>query len=245
MDNLPYRPTASNEIVRLALFNCDNHTQARAYLRDQKLTTPGDLAVTFTGQELRQDDLDVWLQILHGLRGKSVLEPLVLNSHELLTTMGWHTTVDHYQQLERCLRRMVGTAVTIRYSRLRRLVILPLLAKAELDIDSGLWRLNVSPEILALFGDDRYTRVLEEQRTPLKSLAAKLRLYFAGHDQPLPVAVSSLHQLTGSRIKRLADFRPKLRAALADLVEVGFMEAGEIDAEDRVVVIRRQTGFVG
>ena len=54
---------APNEIVRSALFNARNKNQKRGYLKNIEIAIIGDGSIKYTGEELRQDDETVWLQI--------------------------------------------------------------------------------------------------------------------------------------------------------------------------------------
>lgn len=57
--------SAPNEIVRSALFNIRNHRVKREFYENIPVVVVGDGSITYNGAELRQDDLDVWLQVIH------------------------------------------------------------------------------------------------------------------------------------------------------------------------------------
>lgn len=67
-DQLPLWPEevrcAPNEFLRSALFNARNRNQMRRYLRQETLAIIGKGRITYTGEELRQDDATVWLQLI-------------------------------------------------------------------------------------------------------------------------------------------------------------------------------------
>ena len=53
-----------NEVFRSALFDVRNMRTKREYLKDHQICVIGDGSVTYTGEELRQDDEMVWLQLI-------------------------------------------------------------------------------------------------------------------------------------------------------------------------------------
>jgi len=54
-----------NDLVRSALFTIGNSRQKRSFRRDTVIAALGELEITYTGEELRQDDEDVFLQLVH------------------------------------------------------------------------------------------------------------------------------------------------------------------------------------
>ena len=59
---------APNEFLRSALFNARNRNQRRRYLQQETLAIIGSGRITYTGEELRQDDATVWLQLIQMAR---------------------------------------------------------------------------------------------------------------------------------------------------------------------------------
>lgn len=54
-----------NELLRSALFSARNRKQPRAYLKSADIAVLFDGCITYLGEELRQDDETVWLQLIH------------------------------------------------------------------------------------------------------------------------------------------------------------------------------------
>ena len=66
---------APNEFLRSALFNARNRNQRRRYLRQETLAIIGSGRITYTGEELRQDDATVWLQLIQMARDTTLGSP--------------------------------------------------------------------------------------------------------------------------------------------------------------------------
>ena len=54
-----------NEIVRSALFKAKNRNTKREYLKDADIVVICDGQIKYTGEELRQNDEIVWLELIH------------------------------------------------------------------------------------------------------------------------------------------------------------------------------------
>jgi hypothetical protein len=82
---LPFWPesqrSAPNEIVRSALFNARNRKQPRQYLSNADIYVVGDGKITYTGEELRQDDETVWLHLIHLARNVPAGELIEFSPH--------------------------------------------------------------------------------------------------------------------------------------------------------------------
>jgi len=70
-------------------------------------------------------------------------------------------------------------------------------------------------------------------------LAKWLHSFYSTHKEPFPHKVETLHKLTASNAKDLRTFRPKLKAALALLVERGFFLSARIDPKSDLVIVER------
>lgn len=142
-----------NEMVCSALFSVKNKRQARAYLEGVPIVVVGDGHITYRGQELRQDDEDVWLQIMHEAKARPLGECVEFKPYALLKAVGWAIKGQSYQRLQISLERMVATALTVSSHRLGKSVTLPLIQKFERDHGGGPWRVWIPSEMVVLFGD--------------------------------------------------------------------------------------------
>ncbi|HMV39050.1 plasmid replication initiator TrfA [Plasticicumulans sp.] len=238
-----WQRSVPNEVVRSALFTVGNRRDRREFLVETELAAIGETQVTYQGVELRQDDEDVWLQALHLAREQPLDAPIEFVPHAFLRAIGWPTTGHYYALLRDAFGRMQRTTVTFRNQRLHKGLSISLIRRFEWsDRDAGgsddrckVW---IEPEMRLLFGNTQYTRIEWEQRRHLRPLAKWLHGYFASHRTPLPVRVVTLRDACGSDTRELRNFRPKLKAALTELVEACFLSDWQIDETDLVHVCR-------
>lgn len=231
-----------NEIVRSALFNVGNRKKRREYYEDVPIVVLGDGEIIYRGQELRQDDQDVWLYVLQLAHHQPLGEWVAFSAYSFCKALGWSTSGQSYKRLMTCLSRMQATALKIHNKRLHKGISLSLIRMFDYEDDEGNrldhWRIWVEPKMRQLFGNVYYTRLEWKQRHQLKPLAKWLQGYFASHQQPRPVSVSHLHRGCGSEQKQLRFFRPKLKSALDEMKAVGFLESWSLDDKDRIHVSR-------
>lgn len=231
-----------NEVVRSALFNVRNRRTRRDYLKNHPIAVIGEGRITYTGEELRQDDEDVWLQIMHLARRQPLGEWVAFSAYAILKALGWPNSGQSYTRLRECLVRMNATALTVHSKRLGKGSSVSLIRKFEWEDAQGRrfgqWRVWIEPEMKALFGDVHYTHLEWRQRLNLGPLAKWLQGIYGSHAEPFPMKVHTLRQGCGSEAKELWKFREKLRAALNELKAVDFLQDWEIDGRDLVHVVR-------
>lgn len=234
-----------NELVRSALFGVQNQRAARSYRQQATICVIGEGRILYTGQELRQDDEDVWLQLMHLCRLQPLGEWVEFTAYSMLKALGWGTSTRDYARLRTCIDRLSATSLTVVSKRIERGIGLSLVRKFQWRDELGnrplsRWRVWIEPEMKTLFGDVHYTALEWRQRQQLGPLAKWLHSYYGSHAQPFPVKVETLYGGCGSTMRGLRNFRVTLKAALNDLVRVGFLSAWRIDPGDRVHVQRAE-----
>ncbi len=197
------------------------------------------------GEELRQDDEDTFLQLVHLARTYPIDQGFEFTAYSLLKEMGWSRNAAGYNRLKATLDRLQGTSLRLStengsFKGYQGALVRKFTWKSP-DSNEPLarWRVWLEPEIVSLFGPTQYTQLWWEQRLRLKSNLAKyLHSYFASHESPYPMKVQTIRLLSGSRTARLTDFRKLLRTALDELVRENFLDSWEIMKGDLVAVVR-------
>lgn len=236
-----------NEVVRSALFNVRNRCVARREFKDEVIAVlSGDICITYSGTELRQDDMDVWMQLLHEARRQPLGQCVEIKPYEFLKDLRWSPTGYYYKKLREHLKRMKFTMLVVNSARLGREIGVSMIRKYECEGRDGekleRWRIWIEPEVKALFGDVYYTRIDWQQRVKIKgNLAKHLHGVYSSHAQPYPYKVATILEGCGSDMRELRNFRVSLREALEELQRVGFIEHFQIDDNDLVHVRRTQS----
>jgi len=219
-----------NEVVRSALFTARNRRTPRAHLRNSQIAVIGTGTITYTGEELRQDDELVWMQLIHLAKKVPLSDAVEFTPYEFLKSISKTTGKENYSWLRNCLSRMQATAVAIYSERLGEGISASLIRKFSWVDESGKslkkWCVWLEPEMRSLF--DEVSWLNWEQRRDLPDgIASKLMGYWASHKNPLPVKLSTLQSLCGSTSSP-REFKRSLIGALDELHRVKFLESFSI-----------------
>ncbi|SMF97760.1 TrfA protein [Methylomagnum ishizawai] len=243
---LPFWPEsqrgAPNEIVRSALFNARNRKQKRGYLANVDVYVIGDGSITYTGEELRQDDETVWLHLIHLARNTPPGELVEFGPHAFCKAVGWDASGKSYQRLRDCITRLQATALGVYSKRLKEGLSLSMIPFFRWKNAEGhalkTYQVRIAPEMVEFFGEVHYTQFEWEQRLALPSgLASWLHGYFASHREPFPVKLETIREGAGLTMERLDHLREKVAAALEALRTVGFLVSWRVE-KDLVYVVR-------
>lgn len=233
-----------NEIIRSALFNARNRNQKREYLRSIEIAVIGGGRITYRGEELRQDDAAVWMHLIHLAKTTPIGELIAFTPYSFCKAIGWGIGGEKYKRLRESLSRMQATALAVRSQRIdgvwggESMSMIPYFKWKEGDETLAKYEVKLAPQLVELFGDVHYTRVVWEQRLALPDgLATWLHTYFASHKKPHPITIETIMQGAGMSFERARKGRETISKALTQLVEVGFLVSWEI-VGDWVHVVR-------
>lgn len=252
-----------NELVRCAVFSAKNRKIPREVYRANKpLVVPviGGREVIVIGEELRQDDETVWMQLVH-MAKEQRSQWVTFSPYSLLQALRWPIKGDSYTRLQTSIRRLLAVSIEVYSERFDKGMSIKLLAKYEYaKTDGALWRVqvfNTEDQLLFLF-DKLYSRVDWETRLALPEGAAtwlhgfysshkeapfghKLETLAAGAGLSLEVnedEVLNEAARTAKRKERLREVKKTITKALTTLKEVGFLSSFEISRGGVVKVVR-------
>lgn len=234
-----------NEIVRSALFNARNRNQARAYLKQSEIAVIGEGRITFTGEELRQDDETVWLQLIHMAKVRPLGQPIEFTPYSLCKAIDWTIEGRSYTRLRGCLDRMQATSLAVYSKRLSEgvsLSMIPVFCWQDSVTGRALrfYQVQVAPQLVELFGDVHYTHLEWSQRKALPDgIATWLHGYFASHRQPHPIKTCTIKRGAGMTTQSSAKVRQLIEKALCELENVKFLDSWEIVGE--LVHVKRKS----
>jgi hypothetical protein len=214
-----------NALARSALFNVANLRSGgdRHYFTSATIASSKGINLVYTGQELRQDDEDVFLQVLHLAKEQKLGENISFTAHSMLVALGWTINSESYKRLTICMDRLKATSV-------------------RLTVEThGGGSMGFAGSLVGEFEwqEKASNDPLREWNVSLEKNIVKLFAPYSTHRDPFPHKVETLHKLTASGSKGLPQFRQKLKAALAQLVDSGFLLSGRIDAKSDLVHVER------
>jgi hypothetical protein len=208
---------APNSVLRSALFAALPRDQKqRALLRRSPVASLQGISVNYTGYQLDQRDLDLWLTILHLHDGRRLGELIELSSYQLLKALGVGDSGETREDLAASLERLHAGQVVIRQGK--GIYMGHLLDEAARREDGAGWRVRLSPRMVEILGPADWTGLDWPVRRELrgKPLAQWLHGYLSSHDQAHALRPDTLRELSGSRAAPRS-FATSLRRALSAL----------------------------
>lgn len=234
-----------NPLARSALFSVARQNEPRQHLKERPITSVKGVEIFYTGEELRQDDEDVFLNLVHLARSQPLGHEVSFTAYSMLKSMGWPTSSPSYERLRLCILRLTANAVEIRFDAgsgkrgYGGTLVQEFTFKDEEDRH---WKVRLNPKLITLFASDAYTQLDWRQRLKLRSPLAKwLHGFYFTHREPFGYKVETLKGLCGSSAHQLYHFRNGLKKALDLLVEEGFLKSWRIDPVTDVVTVMRAT----
>ena len=225
-----------NSFLRSALFSATDCKKERTSLKDAVLASQGGVVIRYTGEQLNQEDLTLWETLVHLAKKHPLGYVCEFTAYEILKAMKLPTNGEQYERLDRGIDRLSNAVPKIIHDD--KSFWGSLIASGAKDIKTQLYKIKLSDELIKLYSESTWIDVDQRLRLKRKSLAQYLHGYYSSHKAPYPVKVETLHQLSGSRIKRLAKFKENLKAALDELVKIDFLESYKIDNE--LVSVKRK-----
>jgi TrfA protein len=251
-----------NELVRCALFPAKNRKEKREmYKASAPLTVPilGGGQVLYFGEELRQDDETVWMQLVH-LSKEARSEWVSFSPHSFIQNIGWPVKKDSYARLLASIRRLSGGGLEVYSQRFDRGMKTQLIRTYEYSQGEATpWRVKVFDRedgLLFLF-DKLYSRLDWATRLSLPDgIATWLHGFFASHKEPYDHKIETLANGAGLKLKdaedealnapeRLAKAKERMREAkkaiirgLQALKDSGFLVDFEVTRKNLVKVRR-------
>jgi hypothetical protein len=217
------RRGSPNSFLRSALFAAIQ-SKDRVYLEKAELFTQEGISVTYTGKQLNQEDLTVWLALVDLMKKDPLGTECKFTSHEILKYMDLGTGGREYERLNDAIVRMIACAVVIKTGT--RTYMGSLISGCDINEHTKVYRLDLNRHLVKLFGENDWTAINWEQRKRLrhKPLCLKLHDYYSSHDKPLPVSIEFLLNITGSTNSQKASFKRQVKTALEELVKIGFLK---------------------
>jgi hypothetical protein len=232
-----------NPLASSALFNVSNKTKNRNYLREHPVECLKGVTIKYTGEELRQRDEDVFLQLLHLARHTSLGESIEFTAYSLLKSLGWSISTRSYVDLRQTLTRLATTTLTIATEDGSAGYGGSLIRKFRWETEDGQkltkWVVYFEKEIVGLFAPNTYSHIYWELRLSLPPVAKWLHSFYSAHRNPYPYKVETIWKLCGSA-SSLKHFHATLHDALDTLVEKEFLIEAAIREDGLVHVTRAQ-----
>ncbi|NUX58705.1 plasmid replication initiator TrfA [Paraburkholderia youngii] len=248
----------SKQLARSALFRVADPRKAREQFKDARVASWVRTEIRYSGEELRQDDQDVFMQLVHVMRKQELGNQVVVFGSDLLSALKWSDSQEQYDRLFHCIKRMLEGTVWVwnpdnRGTKLYGTHLIQSVEALDADAahkqqpdDEGLnprrtiWRLHLDPSLANIMTDDNLTLVDWVRHLSLTPMAKWFHVFYSTHREPYAMSPKLFKELSGSKQKNLATFRQRIHKTLNELIEKGFLESYDYNAENDTFDVKRK-----
>jgi TrfA protein len=225
-----------NSFLRSALFAAIQGKD-RVYLESAILFSQKGNSVKFTGKQLNQEDMTIWLALVDLGRQQPLGNECIFTAYSILKHIGLKDGGEQRKVLHNSILRLTACVVEISYDK--KIYGGSLIYEFIIDEDTKHYKISLNINLINLFGESDWTAINWTQRKQLKAkpLASKLHEYYSSHECPKSVRIEFLYNITGSRNSQAASFKRQVKNALDALIKIGFLESYNI--EDDLVTVKR------
>lgn len=236
-----------NALARSALFTVARAGERKQFKNDI-IASSRDITLLYTGEELRQDDEDVFLQVLHIAKEQRLGEDIKFTANSMIEVLGWTRNTGSYERLNASLKRMTGMLLELDVclsdgSRIHfgGSLIGGFSYREEITNDPlRQWVVSLQKNIVKLFDPQAYSLIHWPTRKSLTPATKWLHSYYSTHKEPFPVKVETLRRAMASETKAIRTFRASVIDGLGILVENGFLLSARIDPTSDLVYVERK-----
>lgn len=245
-----------NPFVRSGLFSVKISSE-REYITKVRVDSLSNYDITYTGEELQQDDLSVWMALTNMARQQPMSDMVLFTGYQLVKDLGWSMNTVSYERAKRSIERLKVTALTIGETNNNQAYAGSLIREYAWNHPNGegaiRWMVRFEPKVSMLFMQDTTSFIEWEQRKKIGAknpVALWLHSFYTSHREPLPYSISKLYEMArpGSP---LSTFRRSVQTAMNKLVKIGFLVSFEIINDvvhvqkAKLVAIQVNTAVVG
>lgn len=217
-----------NPFIRSGLFSVKN-TENREFMSKMPIASLSNYQVTYTGQDLQQDDLSVWMSLINLARDQPMSDQVLFSGYSLVKDLGWRMHSESYKRAQQSIQRLKVTGIEISTNNSETAYSGSLIRDyawtAKDEKGNARWMVRFEPRVSMLFMEDTTTLLEWETRKKIgtrATVAQWLHSFYSSHREPIPLKVEKLYELCRSG-DSLSSFRRNIKNALTKLVEVEFL----------------------
>lgn len=222
-----------NPFIRSGLFGVGTNV-TREYIPSLPIASLSNYVVTYTGADLGQDDLSVWMSLINLARNQPMTDSIFFTGYKIIKDLGWRMHSDTYKRVQESIQRLKVTGLEISGANQDHGYSGSLIREygwaAKDASGNAKWMVKFEPRISILFMEDTTTLLAWKTRKKIGSravLAQWLHSFYSSHREPLPMRVEKLFELCRSG-DSLSSYRRNIKNAFTKLVDVGFLSSFQI-----------------
>ena len=227
--------SAPSHLLRSALFSIVKRGRRKAFNQELMAAFKGT-EIKFTGWQLDQSDLEVWMEAVHEARPtqeSAGVFKIHFQERSFLKAIGRHGGGSAIAWLRNSIGRLqtCGVSLTIGDYEYQG----SLVEKFAQDKKTGRYFLILNSDLVGLF-QTGYTKMHLQNRLKLKTNFAKwLQAYILSHKNPHQIGLERLKNLCGSETKSLRKFRQQIGNAMDELEKHNVLHSWEFVSDGKTL----------
>jgi hypothetical protein len=236
---------ALKQLTLSSLFTTASKKQARErYSRKSIITYNDDIDITYTGDELRVEDEDVFMCILTMASEQRLGEHnkyMISTTHyKFLKMLKWPITTDYYDKLDIILDRFIACSLTMKFKdrNLKMSILTHTYGTGDSEGRDGNLRIFISPHMKTLFTQDNITLVDSVKRDKVSAISKKiLSILQENTDKNFETTVQLIMSLSGSNASKI-NFKKMLKRSLSEMKNYSMINDFVVTRDNRVLIYR-------
>ena len=189
----------------------------RALVKDMPIFTMSQYEIKFSGEQMDQNDLELWDTLIYLAKHRKVDGELSLTLYDLCKEINLTDAKSNYERLITRAKRLSFGKVSIKANK--KEYYGSLLDDVYIDNNTGKLVIRYNKRLTPLFSDNNdYTFIDNSIRQQLgdNQLSKWLFCFYATHKDPIPFNIEFLYKLSGSS-NTVKDFKYKLKLGLEEI----------------------------
>lgn len=232
---------APNEILRSSLFAVLRKGE-RSPFQSKLITSWGNDEIYFTGIQLDQYDLDVWLQCLHLYRKNPLGNKVYFTLTGFLRALGKTSSGSNIKALKQSFDRLQAGGLKLRNGSAKKSYAGSLIEKYYEDEEIGMWCLIINPDLLPLFSHETTYLNWEIRKSLSGPLSKWLMGWVCTHKAqataPQKISLENIQKFSGCSYDRDRNLKRDVIKALKELQEKATIQFWEFDKKNILSVVR-------
>lgn len=186
---------------------------ARKHIR-RVFTTTNGASIEYRGEELRQTDLTVLLEMLHLRAGMATSCEIEFSPYTFCSQIGWSDSKADAERLKESLLRMRQSIVIVERDGTKGSTVGFV---SQFSWDGAKWRAMIDERIGSLFSIKPTYLIIAQRKALSQGLQTWLYGYIRANKCGWAVPLESIHGACGSESKNMQEFARSVREALKRL----------------------------
>jgi hypothetical protein len=205
----PEKRVIPNVFLRSSLFGIIR-TGRRKMVKNQQIESMSQYEVFFTGEQLDQNDLDVWDSLTYMAKMNNYNDNLKTTFYELCKLIGYSRNKQAYDRIKSRVERLQIATIKITYNG--KIYGGHLINEYLIEDKTGKLLITFNKDLLSIFLSKDYTITNKKIKDELgeNQLASWLFRFYETHKNPIPFSIEYLKKLCGSETD-IRDFKRKLK----------------------------------